>query len=125
MYKFIKIALFFILLPKSLLAYNIQDCNKIASQLNKSSGMYVDQITILRGGACAPGEKIKLIYLYDIDNDRLKINDIKGLWKSQKNFWCTDPRQHKLLKAFNIEYNYYSKNGKYIATNNFTIRDCK
>lgn len=61
----------------------------------------------------------------NLNDLKRKIKGSKGLWKSQKNFWCTDPRQQKLLKAFNVEYNYYSKDGTYIEANNFTIRDCK
>ncbi len=117
------------LFPGIILADDIQMCQKIASEINSSAPMTIDETTRLANAECISslkkGTKVKLIYNYQILDGRVLKKDIRSRRPTIVNRWCSKPNMTFTLKAYDAEYRYSYVSGKYIASINLTIKDCK
>jgi len=117
------------LFPGILLADDFKMCQEIASEINSSAPMTVDETTRLANAVCISslkkGKKVKLIYNYEILDGRITKKDIRSRRPTVVNRWCSKPNMTFMLKAYDIEYSNSYANGKYIASINLTIKDCK
>jgi len=117
------------LFPGILLADDFKMCQEIASEINSSAPMTVDETTRLANAVCISslrkGKKVKLIYNYKILDGRITKKDIRSRRPTVVNRWCSKPNMTFTLQSYDIEYSYSYVNGKYIASINLTIKDCK
>jgi len=117
------------LFPGILLADDFKMCQEIASEINSSAPMTVDETTRLANAVCISslkkGKKVKLIYNYEILDGRITKKDIRSRRPTVVNRWCSKPNMTFTLQSYDIEYSYSYVNGKYIASINLTIKDCK
>ena len=117
------------LFPGILLADDFKMCQEIASEINSSAPMTVDETTRLTNAVCISslkkGKKVKLIYNYKILDGRITKKDIRSRRPTVVNRWCSKPNMTFTLQSYDIEYSYSYVNGKYIASINLTIKDCK
>ena len=116
------------LFPNILLADDFKMCQKIASEINSSAPMTINETTRLDNAACISslkkGEKVKLIYNYKILDGRVLKDDIRSRRPTVVNRWCSKPNMTSTLKAYDIEYKHSYMSDKYIASINLTIKDC-
>ena len=117
------------LFPGILLADDFKMCQEIASEINSSAPMTVDETTRLANAVCISslrkGKKVKLIYNYKILDGRITKKDIRSRRPTVVNRWCSKPNMTFTLQSYDIEYSYSYVNGKYIASINLTIKDCE
>ena len=117
------------LFPGIILADDFKMCQKIASEINGSVPMTIDETTRLANVECisslSKGKKVKLIYNYKILDGRVLKDDIRSRRPTVVNRWCSKPDMTSTLKAYDIEYKHSYVSGKYIASINLTIKDCK
>ena len=83
------------LLPSILLADNLKMCQKIASEINSSAPMTINETTRLADAECVSnlkkGKKVKLIYNYKILDGRVTKKDIQSRRPTVVNRWCSKP----------------------------------
>jgi len=117
------------LFPGILLADDFKMCQEIASEINSSAPMTVDETTRLANAVCISslrkGKKVKLIYNYKILDGRITKKDIRSRRPTVVNRWCSKPNMTFTLQSYDIEYSYSYVNGEYIASINLTIKDCE
>ena len=117
------------LFPGILLADDFKMCQEIASEINSSAPMTVDETTRLANAVCISslrkGKKVKLIYNYKILDGRITKKDIRSRRPTVVNRWCSKPNMTFTLQSYDIEYSYSYVNDKYIASINLTIKDCE
>jgi len=117
------------LFPSILLADDFKNCQKIASEINNSAPMTVNETTRLANAVCVESlkkvKKVKLIYNYKILDGRVTKKNIRTRRPALVNKWCSKPDMTFTLKAYDVEYSYYYMNDKYIASINLTLNDCK
>jgi hypothetical protein len=117
------------LFPNILLADDFKMCQKIASEINSSAPMTINETTRLDNAACISslkkGEKVKLIYNYKILDGRITKKEIQSRRPTILNKWCSKPGMTFMLEAYDVEYSHNYMNDKYIASINLTINDCK
>mgnify|MGYP006082713253 CR=1 FL=1 len=117
------------LFPGILLADDFKMCQKIASEINSSAPMTIDETTRLANAECTPSlkkeTKVKLVYNYQILDGRVTKEDIPSRRPTVVNRWCSKPNMTFTLKAYDIEYIYSYVSGKYIASINLSIKDCE
>ena len=124
-----KLILLIVLYPGIILADDFKMCQKIASEINSSAPMTINETTRRANVECVPslskGKKVKLIYNYKILDGRITKKDIRSRRPTVVNRWCSKPNMTFTLQSYDIEYSYSYVNGKYIASINLTIKDCK
>ena len=117
------------LLPSILLADDLKMCQKIASEINSSAPMTINETTRLANAECISslkkGKKVKLIYNYKILDGRVAKKNIDSRRSTVINNWCSKPNMTKTLNAYDVEYKHSYMNDKYITSINLTIKDCK
>ena len=115
--------------PCILLADDFKMCQKIASEINSSAPMTINETTRLADAECVSnlkkGKKVKLIYNYKILDGRVTKKDIQSRRPTVVNRWCSKPNMTFTLKAHDIEYSYSYMSDKYITSINLAIKDCK
>ena len=109
-------------------AQTFEQCNKIASEVNKICPMKVDKITTAKSVVCFP-KKNKIIFTYFMEVDinegsALTQNALDAYRPNIVNMWCTDPAQLVLLKIYPIQYKYSFNTGQFIGEINFSLNDC-
>ena len=123
-----KLILLIALYPGIILADDFKMCQKIASEINSSAPMTINETTRLANVECVPslskGKKVKLIYNYKILDGRVLKDDIRSRRPTVVNRWCSKPNMTSTLKAYDIEYKHSYMSDKYIASINLTIKDC-
>ena len=124
-----KIIFFITLFPSVLLANDFKVCQEIASEINSSTPMYINETTKLVNAECISslkkGKKVKLKYSYKILDGRFSKKDIQSRRPSEVERWCTTPDMTAKLQTFDIEYSHSYMSDKYISSINLTINDCK
>lgn len=126
MKKLLPLLITTLIIPNSLLAFSAKDCQALASEINSTLPMAIDNITTLKTTVCVPNKKKPLlIYFYDISDNTITENQIHSLWENVKNFWCTDPQQLDLIKLVDVEYTYNDLSGKFLGRNKYSIKDCR
>jgi len=104
-------------------------CQKIASEINSSAPMTINETTRLDNAVCISslkkGEKVKLIYNYKILDGRVTKKEIQSRRPTILDKWCSKPDMTFTLEAYDVEYSHNYMNDKYIASINLTINDCK
>jgi hypothetical protein len=124
-----KILFLVTLFPSILLADDFKMCQKIASDINDSAPMTINETTRLDNAMCISSlekeEKVKLIYNYKILDGRVLKKDINARRPTEINKWCSKPDMTLMLNTYDIEYRYQYMSDKYIASINLTINDCK
>ena len=117
------------LFPNILLADDFKMCQKIASEINSSAPMTINETTRLDNAVCISslkkGEKVKLIYTYKILDGRITKTEIQSRRPTILDKWCSKPDMTFTLEAYDVEYSHNYMNDKYIASINLTINDCK
>ena len=117
------------LFPNILLADDFKMCQKIASEINSSAPMTINETTRLDYAVCISslkkGEKVKLIYNYKILDGRITKTEIQSRRPTILDKWCSKPDMTFTLEAYDVEYSHNYMNDKYIASINLTINDCK
>ena len=117
------------LFPNILLADDFKMCQKIASEINNSAPMTINETTRLDNAVCISslkeGEKVKLIYNYKILDGRITKTEIQSRRPTILDKWCSKPDMTFTLEAYDVEYSHNYMNDKYIASINLTINDCK
>jgi len=115
--------------PNILLADDFKMCQKIASEINSSAPMTINETTRLDNAVCISslkkGEKVKLIYNYKILDGRITKTEIQSRRPTILDKWCSKPDMTFTLEAYDVEYSHNYMNDKYIASINLTINDCK
>ena len=109
-------------------AQTFEQCNKIASEVNKICPMKVDKITTAKSVVCFP-KKNKIIFTYFMEVDinegsSLNQNALDAYRPNIVKMWCTDPSQLVLLKIYPIQYKYSFNTGQFIVEINFSLNDC-
>ena len=109
-------------------AQTFEQCNKIASEVNKICPMKVDKITTAKSEVCFP-KKNKIIFTYFMEVDinegsSLNQNALDAYKPKVVKMWCTDPAQLVLLKIYPIQYKYSFNTGQFIGEINFSLNDC-
>ncbi len=109
-------------------AQTFEQCNKIASEVNKICPMKVDKITTAKSVVCFP-KKNKIIFTYFMEVDinegsALTQNALDAYRPNIVKMWCTDPAQLVLLKIYPIQYKYSFNTGQFIGEINFSLNDC-
>jgi len=109
-------------------AQTSEQCNTIASEINKNFPMKVDKITSVKNVICLP-KKNKIIFTYFMEVDinegsALTQNALDAYRPNIVKMWCTDPSQLVLLKIYPIQYKYSFNTGQFIGEINFSLNDC-
>ena len=102
----------------------LAECNAMASIINQSTPMNVDEVTVMQSVVCTyPAE---IIYNYNL-TITARPNDINFniLKNSILNAWCTDPDQIYLLERVSgVQYKYRDINNTYLGELRFTMDEC-
>ena len=102
----------------------LAECNAMASIINQSTPMNVDEVTVMQSVVCTyPAE---IIYNYNL-TITARPNDINFniLKNSILNAWCTDPNQIYLLERVSgVQYKYRDINNTYLGELRFTMDEC-
>ena len=124
-----KLLFLIILFPSIILADDFKMCQKIASEINSSAPMTIDETTRLTNTVCISslkkGKKVKLVYNYKILDGRVTKKNIQSRRSNVLDKWCSKADMTFTLKAYDIEHSYSYMNDNYIASINLTINDCK
>jgi hypothetical protein len=105
----------------------LQDCNGVASQINRSTPQQLDRVTKLMNSTCvAVGRAVRLIYMNEVSVPNGSINQsaLDGMRPRMVQAWCTDPDQRRLISLVDIQYSYSYPDGRLIGKINLTRRDC-
>ena len=105
----------------------LQDCNGVASQINRSTPQQLDRVTKLLSSTCVPdGRVVRLIYMNELSvpNGSVSQGTLDGLRSRMVQAWCTDPDQRTLLNLIEIQYSYSYTDGRLIGKINLSRRDC-
>jgi hypothetical protein len=117
------------LFPSIILADDFKMCQKIASEINNSAPMTLDETTRLANALCIESfkkeKKVKLVYNYKILDGRVTKKDIQSRRSTEVKKWCSKPDMTLTLDAYDIEYIYSYMNDKHITSINMTKTDCK
>ncbi len=103
-------------------AFNYSQCNKLSNKLNESTPMNIDATTFVKGTFCSDTKPKPTINYVMITT--LSTLDINAMTNFQKNYWCSDPSQKKLLNVADIKYQYHTKSGVYLGATNLSFRLC-
>ena len=107
--------------------FTLSQCNRVASEVNKTLPIVVDEVSTVRSTICARirGELV-YIYNYEIDYQvNFSTSDIDGLRTPIVNQWCSNPVFEELFNGVDrIEYAYSLTTGKYIGKLTFSRGDC-
>ena len=105
-----------------------QQCNAMASQINKSLPMDIDAVTKMKSVICLPGKvKPTLMYLYEIDASNMpsvSASDLLTLKPNMVESWCSMPTQLELLRQVNVLYSYRKLSGRFIGEIKIREEDC-
>lgn len=115
-----------IILPSLVYSKNIslEECNSMASIINESTPMNVDEVTILQNVVCTYPAEIMYNYNLTIPANPSDI-DFSFLKKTILNSWCSDPNQIYLLERVSgIQYRYRNVNQTYLGDFRFSIDEC-
>lgn len=105
----------------------LQECNGVASTINRSTPQQIDQVTKLMNAICvADGRGVMLIYRNNLSvpNGAVSQSNLDGIRPRMVKAWCTDPDQRTLLNMVDIQYTYSYPDGRLIGKINITRRDC-
>jgi hypothetical protein len=105
----------------------LQDCNGIASQINRSTPQQLDRVTKLLSSTCVPdGRVVRLIYMNEISVPNGSVNQgtLDSMRPRMVQAWCTDPDQRTLINLIDIQYSYSYSDGRLIGKINLSGRDC-
>lgn len=111
-----------IIQSNSVNAFNYSQCNKLSNRLNEGTPMHVDAATFVKGTFCSDTKPKPTINYVMITT--LNTLDISAMTNFQKNYWCSDPGQKKLLNVADVKYQYHTKSGVYLGATNLSIRMC-
>ena len=120
---------FFLIITSSSLVYlknmTFEECNVMASELNKLAPYQADEVTIFEHASCT-SYPTELIFNYkftvsalpsDVDFVFLKDNILSG--------WCYDQGYLDILKSVvGVEYRYRDVNRTYLGDIWFSINEC-
>lgn len=119
--------LIYALFSKSANADSMDVCNEGANELNKSTPMQIDEITVLQNAVCIPTHgKPELRYLYKLDISTGTANqaDINSLKPNQLNSLCTLDDTRALFEIVDVRYVYMDRTGKKIGHINMSVSEC-
>ncbi len=105
----------------------LQDCNGVASQINRSAPQQLDRVTKLLTSTCVPdGGGVRLIYMNELSVPNGSVNQgtLDSIRSRMVQAWCTDPDQRTLLNLIDIQYSYSYPDGRLIGKINLSRRDC-
>ncbi len=105
----------------------LQQCNGIASAINRSTPQQIDQVTKLMTSVCvADGRAVRLIYMNQlgVPNGAVSQGNLDGIRPRMVKAWCTDPDQRTLINMVDIQYRYSYPDGRAIGKIDITRRDC-
>ncbi len=106
----------------SAFAISLNECNKISAALNTRTPMKIDSMTTVKSSYCSDSKpKPTLVYMMETSFSSLDINATQNI---QKNGWCTDPTQRKLLNEVDVRYQYRSQVGVYFGETRINSRMC-
>lgn len=106
---------------------DIKSCWKVVSKDAGAYPMRIDGETTITGTACKEdGGRVVYVYqnLTEIQKDRFSTNLIETAKNISTNSICSDPNLLKLLKLFDMGYDFYSKTGTYLGGYVVHIEDC-
>ncbi len=111
-----------ILSSVSAFAISLNECNKISAALNARTPMKIDKVTTVKSSYCSDSKpKPTLVYMMETSLSSLDSNATQNI---QKNGWCTDPTQRKLLNEVDVRYLYRSQVGVYLGETRINSRMC-
>ncbi len=105
----------------------LQDCNGVASQINRSTPQQLDRVTRLISSTCvSDGRAVRLIYMNEISAPSGSVSQsaLDGMRPRMVQAWCTDPDQRTLINMIDIQYSYSYPDGRLIGKINLSRRDC-
>lgn len=105
----------------------LSTCKEVASQINSTVPIQVDNRTILKNTICfKTGSVVTLTYLYSLDFGGQPVlqSNLNNLRKRILNGWCTNPDQRAAINLMNIEAQYHYPDGRYIGNLTFSKNDC-
>jgi hypothetical protein len=106
----------------SAFAISLNECNKMSAALNARTPMKIDSMTTVKSSYCSDSKpKPTLVYMMETSFSSLDINATQNI---QKNGWCTDPTQRKLLNEVDVKYQYRTKVGVYLGETRINSRMC-
>jgi hypothetical protein len=98
-------------------------CQKVSSELNKKTPMQINQDTYLNNTNCTSENKKPTLNYYNITE--FTYIDIKSSNKMQKNIWCSNRAQKKLLKEVDVKYHYYTEKGDFLGMTFLNYSMCR
>ena len=108
---------------------SLEQCNKLASAMNKQFPMAIDKITIIENTLCIPSNgavALRYHYTIKVPSNSVTQSDLTlKLREQQLAGWCTSPDQRYLINLFNIEYLYKDQTGAYIGILRYDKSMCK
>ena len=122
------LTLIILMAAKFAFAGTVQECTQIAAEVNKSTPMRLDNLTVLKNASCVAIQGgAKLIYANQIDTSAQKITqrELTTLIPGQKNYWCVDPDGKALIALYDVEYTYADLKGVMIGKTNISKKDCR
>jgi len=103
-------------------AMSLSDCTKISEVVNARTPMKIDSKTFVKSTFCSNSKpKPTLIYMMVTE---LNLVDLNATQNFQKNGWCTDPTQRKLLNEVDVRYQYVTTTGIYLGNTAINVRMC-
>lgn len=106
---------------------DIKTCWKSVSKDASSYPMMIDRSTTIAGTVCRE-DNGRAVYVYqnilDIQDENIKNDALEDFRRKATNSLCTDPNLLKLLKLFDMGYDFYNKNQSYLGGYTIRIEDC-
>ncbi len=105
----------------------LQECNGIASVINRSTPQQIDQVTRLMSSVCVgDGRAVRLIYMNQlgVPHGAVSQASLDGIRPRMVKAWCTDPDQRTLINMVDIQYRYSHSDGRVIGKIDISRRDC-
>lgn len=101
---------------------SLSDCTKVSGYVNAGTPSRVDSNTVLKSTFCSNSKpKPTLVYMMVTEFSSV---DLRATQNFQKNGWCTDPTQRKLLNEVDVRYQYRTTTGVYLGETAINTKMC-
>ncbi len=110
-------------------ATTMETCKLAASQMSKSLPLRKDNITVIRSVGCvASNPKNRFVHIVDVTAplEVMRQIDLNAEIKpSVLMTYCTDPQIRITLDAFDMEYRYYTQQGRFAGSFLMKASECR
>ena len=125
--KISSILIFFFCFPA--FASDLELCKQVANKINSTLPIQKDRLTTLKSVGCIPqSKKVILAYIHEVTisaESMKKINLEKEIKPNNLNTFCSDPNIRVVLNIFDVDFRYYTTDGKFGGSFSITSKECK